>query len=290
MDLQGAFKSFKSKQTTDKILVLIGLKLEDKVLNNSKRAIEDTQKKAFHSNSTSFLKSQAKKPFEAFNVVIKTIASSKPKPPIPTTLLNMKKEAENVLPNGKPVSQHITVGLDYRAGRKIGSGSFGELRIGKNIKTNEIVAIKFEKSSSPYLKIENEIYKLLSPHEGISNLHYYGAASLEEYNGLVMEFLGPNLGELLDLCGLKFSLKTVCMIAIQILQRIEFVHSKNIIYRDIKPENFLVGRQSNPTKYKLVHIIDFGLAKDYINPETGEFFYFNNFNNEALLVKGFLKK
>lgn len=150
-----------------------------------------------------------------------------------------------------------------------GSGNFGELCIGKNIKTDEIVAIKFEKSSSPLLKIENKFYKRLSPHEGIPNVHYYGAANIEKYNGLVMELLGPNLEELFNLCDRKFSLKTVCMIAIQMLQRVEFVHSKNIIYRDIKPENFLVGRQSS-SKYKLVHIIDFGLAKDYINPETGE--------------------
>ncbi|KAK2425150.1 casein kinase protein [Trifolium repens] len=157
------------------------------------------------------------------------------------------------------------IGNKFRLGRKIGSGSFGEIYLGTNIQTNEEVAIKLEnvKTKHPQLLYESKLYKVLQGGTGIPNVRWYGVEG--EYNVLVMDLLGPSLEDLFSFCSRKLSLKTVLMLADQMINRVEYIHSKSFLHRDIKPDNFLMGlgRRANQ-----VYAIDFGLAKKYRDTST----------------------
>ena len=82
----------------------------------------------------------------------------------------------------------------------------------------------------------------------------------KNHNILVIELLGKSLEELFNQCARKFTLKTVSVIGIEMIKRIQFVHDKNHIHRDIKPDNFMMGINSDEDK---LYIIDFGLAKKF---------------------------
>ncbi|KAL1922753.1 uncharacterized protein VTP21DRAFT_9129 [Calcarisporiella thermophila] len=159
----------------------------------------------------------------------------------------------------------LHVGNKYRLGRKVGSGSFGDIYLGVNIYNGEEVAVKLEsvRSRHPQLDYETKVYKILAGGVGIPFVRWYGTE--KDFNCMVMDLLGPSLEDLFNFCGRKFSLKTVLLLADQLISRIEYIHSKNFLHRDIKPDNFLmgIGKRGNQ-----VNVIDFGLAKRYRDPKT----------------------
>ncbi|EFP86603.1 CK1/CK1/CK1-D protein kinase [Puccinia graminis f. sp. tritici CRL 75-36-700-3] len=159
----------------------------------------------------------------------------------------------------------LRVGGKYRLGKKIGCGSFGDIYLGINIISGEEVAIKLEsvKAKHPQLEYEAKVYKTLAGGVGIPFVRWFGVEC--DYNAMVIDLLGPSLEDLFNFCQRKFSLKTTLLLADQLISRIEYVHSRNFIHRDIKPDNFLMGIAKRGNQ---VNIIDFGLAKKYRDPKT----------------------
>lgn len=96
--------------------------------------------------------------------------------------------------------------------------------------------------------------------DGIAETRWFGVEG--DYRGFAMDLLGLNLQQLMFFCGNKLSLKTVLMLADQMITRLEYVHDKGIVHRDLKPQNFLMG--TSGVKANTVHLVDYGLSDFYM--------------------------
>ena len=153
----------------------------------------------------------------------------------------------------------------YKIQKIIGSGSFGNVYQGINVVDKKGVAIKVEKKELGLNLLEKESFYLYNLKGiGVPEVISYGYSG--KYNVLVQTLLGESLGKIFHKNKNHFPIKDLCMFSIQILDRMEYVHSKYIIHRDIKPENFLIG---DPDKY-MIYIIDFGLSKKYKSSRTNK--------------------
>ena len=154
----------------------------------------------------------------------------------------------------------------------IAKGSFGEVYLGMNILTNKNYAIKIEERFSSSL-LKDECYVLLNVKgPGIPSIISFGVSG--KYNILVENLLGKSINQIFEENNKRLNLKDTFMFAIQALERIEYVHSKNYLHRDIKPGNFLVG---NPDSSQ-IYLIDFGNARKYRSSRTGKHLKYHKTN------------
>jgi len=175
----------------------------------------------------------------------------------------------------------------FRLGQKLGSGSFGDVFSVAHVRTGEEFAVKIERVSAnrSMLMHEASVLEHLRGIPGVANVQYYFLDEGCGYDVMMMDLLGPSLGDVFKACGRKFSLKTVLMIAVQMLYRVEQLHARGFI----KANNFLIGKTSSPAQRQAqpspassieessscstkgssdVYLIDFGLAKTYCDPKT----------------------
>lgn len=148
----------------------------------------------------------------------------------------------------------------YLLVKRLGSGQFGTIYKGKNIRTDEWVAVKREHadgSRCPLLKNETTIYQYLKGCRGIPQLKWYGTD--EEYYYMVMELLGDSLRDRLAKGG-PYSLKGVVQMGVKLVQLMKTIHEKGVVHRDIKPDNILFGG-TRPTE---LYLVDFGLCRSYL--------------------------
>lgn len=161
------------------------------------------------------------------------------------------------------MSESIYLGDKFKLIKKIGEGSFGEVYMvqdTQDIKTFYAAKIE-EKSKNVKLKDEYKIYKKLNTDgfiQGIPKIKTY--VETTKVSAIIMELLGNGLDHYLEKEGGIFNLETVLTIGINCIDLLKKIHTLGIIHRDIKPNNFVLGKSSTDK----LHIIDFGLSKQYI--------------------------
>ena len=216
-----------------------------------------------------------------------------------------KEAKKNKLKKSGFNNEQFIINGNYNLIKLLGYGTFGEIILAFDNNSRQLRAIKFEimSAKNAQLKHEFSIYEQLNMIEekkeqskkdkevyqgtmdaetinkitmnyidkvnnkaiGIPRVYYFDKIE-NRFNYMVMDFLGPSLGDLFQLTQKKFSLQTVCMCGMQMYCRLEYIHEKGYIHRDIKPENFVTGINDDSNT---IYIIDFGLSQRYKDKKTG---------------------
>ena len=173
-----------------------------------------------------------------------------------------------------------TIFKKYIIIKLLAKGTFSKVFLGKNIVNKKLYAIKSENIFSNPQLLKDEAFILYNLKGfGIPEVITFGRSG--NYTFLVQTLLGKSLKDIWIEKGKKLCLKDVCLIAKQTLDRIEFVHSKNYIHRDIKPGNFLVGNPDN----SIIYLIDFGNARKYRSSKSGK--HIQPFKSNRIFGTGF---
>ncbi|KAB8229107.1 kinase-like domain-containing protein [Aspergillus alliaceus] len=143
--------------------------------------------------------------------------------------------------------------------RHIASGGEGDVYLARDYKTNRDVAVKLSKTHHSY---DHEVggYGGLAGISGIPEIYWAGQD--RKYYIMAIELLGPSLRDLFHYCTDRFTLKTVLLLADQLICRLRGLHSRSYVHRDVKPENLLMGTRGNKNT---VFLADFGLLRKYDN-------------------------
>ena len=159
----------------------------------------------------------------------------------------------------------------YKVKKKIGQGAFGAVFLGQTIKDNKYVAIKVERRKISKPLLESEAY-LLSNLKGLGIPKIISFGKTRFYTVLIEPLFGKTLFDIFIQNGKQFHPEELCLIALQVIERLETIHAQYIIHRDIKPDNFLIGREDP----NIIYLVDFGLSKKYRSQQTGRHVKFRN--------------
>lgn len=166
---------------------------------------------------------------------------------------------------------------NWKLGEKIGEGACGSVFDAipevapKNVPDSGFVAKVVALPANPktkkgkeQMRIANTLYAeymVYSKLFGIKGIPYLPLKAYGDSNGyryLVMEKLGRTLGEVVEQEG-PIVQPTAARIGIELITCLEAIHSKNIIYVDIKPDNFMVSKKEDK-----VFCADFGICESYV--------------------------